>query len=150
MKNEDIISLPVKDIADKSCILFLWTTYAHLEIALHCINNWGFKYKTVAFEWFKKTTNGKPICFMGHYTCGGAIELCLLAKRGNIKRIAKNIRRLVISERLKHSQKPEEVRYRIKLLYGDLPRIELFARQKTEGWDVWGNEVVSDIDLMEL
>ena len=54
---------------------------------------------------------------------------------------ANNIESLVIAERTKHSKKPQEVRNRIELLFGDLPRIELFARDKTPGWDVWGNEV---------
>lgn len=46
-----------------------------------------------------------------------------------------------------HSQKPEEAREKIVELMGDLPRVELFAREKTEGWDAWGNEVESDIEI---
>jgi N6-adenosine-specific RNA methylase IME4 len=49
----------------------------------------------------------------------------------------------------RHSKKPNEARDRIVQLMGDLPRIELFARQKTDGWDVWGNEVDSSIELSE-
>jgi N6-adenosine-specific RNA methylase IME4 len=52
-----------------------------------------------------------------------------------------NIYQKVEAERTKHSKKPQEVRNRIELLFGDLPRIELFARQTSPGWDVWGNEV---------
>jgi len=58
-----------------------------------------------------------------------------------------NIYQKVEAERTKHSKKPEEVRKNIELLFGELPRIELFAREKTEGWHVWGNEVESDIEL---
>ena len=77
----------------------------------------------------------------------GNIEICLLGVKGKPKRIVRNIKQLVIAERKRHSEKPIEVRNRIVQLMEDLPRIELFARQKTEGWDVWGNEVESDIDL---
>ena len=54
----------------------------------------------------------------------------------------------IIAPREQHSKKPDEVRDRIVELFGDLPRIELFARQKVQGWDSWGNEVESDIDLL--
>ena len=77
----------------------------------------------------------------------GNVEICLLATRGKPKRVVKNVRQLVIAERTRHSAKPAEVRQRIETLMGDLPRIELFARSKTPGWDVWGNEVESDIAL---
>jgi site-specific DNA-methyltransferase (adenine-specific) len=81
-----------------------------------------------------------PNCRVGSYTLGG-IELCLLGMKGKLKRKTLNIRQVLMSPRTKHSQKPEKIRNDIVSLYGDLPRIELFARQKTEGWDVWGDEV---------
>jgi len=77
----------------------------------------------------------------------GNVELCLLGRKGKPQRICKNIYQLIEAERTKHSKKPEEIKNRIVSLMGDIPRIELFARQKTEGWDVWGNEVESDIKL---
>lgn len=73
--------------------------------------------------------------------------MCLLARRGSIQRKSKCVRRLIDYPRGRHSEKPPETRDRIVALVGDLPRIELFARQKTVGWDVWGNEVESDIQL---
>ena len=147
METQEICALPIRDLADKNSLLFLWVVYSKLPDALKVIEHWGFKYSTVAFEWFKLTPNGKPVCFMGAWVCGGTIELCLLAKRGSVPRIRKDIRRLIISPRREHSQKPMEAMYRIVELVGDLPRIELFARRKTEGWDVWGNEVESNIEL---
>ncbi len=84
---------------------------------------------------------------MGFWTRANT-EDCLLATRGHPKRIDRSVRQLLISPRLKHSQKPPETRDRIVQLMGDIPRIELFARQKVEGWDCWGNEVESDIALM--
>ena len=108
------------------------------------IEAWGFKFKTIAFVWVKQTKHGKWVSNLGRWTMGGA-EICILATRGKPKRVIKNIKQLVFAERTRHSEKPAEVRNRIVSLMGDLPRIELFARQKTEGWDVWGNEVESDI-----
>jgi N6-adenosine-specific RNA methylase IME4 len=67
--------------------------------------------------------------------------MCLLATKGKPKRLSKSVRQLIISKLQEHSKKPDEIRNRIVELCGDLPRIELFARQRTEGWDCWGNEV---------
>ena len=147
MNNSDIAKLPISDLADKNCCLFMWATSPLLPEALNCINSWGFKYKTIAFCWNKQTKNGKWVSNMGRWTMGN-IELCLLATRGHPKRICRNVKQLVIAERKRHSEKPAEVRNRIVMLMGDLSCIELFARQKTKGWDAWGNEVESDINLV--
>lgn len=143
---EWIKSLNVELITDKNCALFLWATSPLLPEAFEVVKAWGFKYKTVAFCWVKQSINGKQIHNLGKWTMGG-VELCLLATKGKPQRILKNVKQVVIAERTKHSKKPEEVRKRIVDLMGEISRIELFARQKTEGWDVWGNEVSSDIDL---
>ena len=108
---------------------------------------WGFKYKTVAFCWSKHTKNGKKVKNLGRWTMGN-VELCLLGVKGKPKRQVKNVYQLVEAERTKHSKKPDEVRKRIVQLMGELPRVELFAREKTPGWDVWGNEVESDINFV--
>jgi len=149
MTDSEILSLPVCKLADKNCLLFMWVVYAKLPFAIEVIKKWGFSYSTVAFEWLKLTETGKPVCFMGKWVCGGAVELCLLAKKGTIKRKRKNIRRLVEAPRNRHSKKPPVFRQKIVDLAGDLPRIELFARKEDMlfdydgfgGWDVWGNEV---------
>ena len=83
---------------------------------------------------------------MGHWTRATA-ELCLLAVRGHPKRQAKDVHQVIISHVEEHSKKPDEVRERIERLMGDVPRIELFARQKADGWDVWGNEAINDVEL---
>jgi N6-adenosine-specific RNA methylase IME4 len=77
---------------------------------------------------------------LGYWTRANP-EMCLLATKGNPKRISKNVNQLVIDKRREHSRKPDCVRDRIVELMGDLPRIELFARQKVDGWDCWGNEI---------
>lgn len=146
MTNEEIYNLPVKDLAKKDSVLFLWATSPLLPEALQTIKSWGFKFKTVAFCWNKQHKSGKWVSNMGRWTMGN-IEICLLGVKGKPKRVIKNVKQLVIAERKRHSEKPNEVRERIVELMGDLPRVELFARQKIEGWDVWGNEVESDINL---
>ena len=149
MKNKDILSLPISELADKDSVLFMWATSPLLPEALETIKAWGFKFKTIAFVWNKQTKNNINISNMGRWTMGN-VEIVLLGVKGKPKRIIKNIKQLVIAERKRHSEKPQEVRDRIVSLMGDLPRIELFARQKTEGWDVWGNEVESDITFPSL
>lgn len=84
---------------------------------------------------------------MGFWTRSNA-EICILATKGHPKREAKDIHQLIVSLVKRHSQKPEEVRERIVRLLGDVPRIELFARERAEGWHVWGDEIDSDIQLM--
>lgn len=133
-------------LADKDCTLFLWAVSPQLPEALEVMKAWGFKYITVAFCWSKHHKSGKKVKNLGRWTMGN-VELCLLGRKGKPQRVTKNIRQLVEAERTTHSKKPDEVRKRIVELMGDLPRIELFAREKTPGWDVWGNEVESDISL---
>ena len=140
--------LPVDTITDTDCALFMWSTDAHLKEAIETMEAWGFKYITVVFVWEKKTSTGKTVANLGAWTMKN-YELCLLGTKGAMLKYKKcnNIYQKVEAERTKHSKKPSEVRDNIVKLFGDLPRIELFARQKVEGWDCWGNEVESDIEL---
>ena len=147
MDNEDIYKLPINEISDKNCILFLWATYPKLKEAIETIERWGFIYKTVAFTWVKQNRVADGWHFgLGYWTRGNP-EICLLATRGKPKRINCSVANLTISHLQEHSKKPDIIRNKIVTLIGDVPRIELFARQKTKGWDVWGNEVESDIEL---
>lgn len=140
MNDKDVLNLPVSNIASDDCILFLWVMNSKLPLALDCINNWGFTYKTVAFNWVKTTKHGKYHFGGGNWTRSNP-ELCLLATKGKIKRKSASVRELCVSKRREHSRKPDEIRDKIIELVGDLPRIELFARQKTIGWDSWGDEI---------
>ena len=142
MKFKDICALPVTSIADEDCYLFLWTTSPFLEKSFEVIQSWGFKYATVGFVWIKlkNDLSGIRKDGLGKYTISNA-EYCLIARKGKYKRESKSVQQIVQTPKLGHSTKPHEVRTRIVELVGDLPRIELFARQKTDGWDVWGNEV---------
>jgi len=140
MDLEDIKKLKVSEIADEDCVLFLWATFPNLREAFEVIDAWGFQYKTCAFVWVKKYSNQKNVLGLGFWTRANA-ELCLLASRGKPHRINKNVHQIIESKLREHSRKLDEARKRIVELMGDLPRIELFARQKTEGWDVFGDEV---------
>lgn len=137
-------------LADDPCALFMWATWPLLAEALHVIREWGFTYKTCAFTWVKSTKHGKDFVGMGRYMRGNT-EPCLLAVRGDVLGMKKSsaVRQLILDhdeEALvapvgRHSAKPQEARDRIVQLLGDVPRVELFARERAPGWDAWGNEV---------
>src|SRR3990167_10912183 len=136
MKTKDICELPIPSLSDDNSILFLWATFPRLPDALQVIEAWGFKYKTVGFTWIKIMKNGGVrMDGLGNYTMSNA-EVCLIATKGKIKRVKTGVKQIVLSPKTRHSEKPTEVRDRIVQLMGDLPRVELFARQKTEGWDI--------------
>lgn len=140
MNIEDIKSLPVNSIAALDCVLFLWAVDTQLQDALDTIKAWGFTFKTVGFTWVKKTKTGKDHFGVGMWTRKNP-EMCLLATKGNPKRVSASVRQLQKHLVREHSRKPDEIRKEIVNLCGDLPRIELFCRFPEEGWDVWGNEV---------
>lgn len=143
---EWIKSIKVAEITDDNCALFLWAVSPLLPEAFEVITAWGFNYKTMAFCWVKETPLFNSVANLGRWTMG-SVEVCLLATRGKPKRLNANIKQLVQDTRGQHSKKPDEVRRRIVTLMGDIPRVELFARQRFDGWDAWGNEVESDISL---
>ena len=147
MTMDDIKTLPIKEIADENACLFMWATFPYLKGQLEIFRAWGFEYKTLGFLWVKlNSKNGEPFFGVGFYSKSNA-EVCLLGIRGRLKPITNYISQIIVSPRRLHSQKPDEVREKIVDLFGDLPRVELFARRKVEGWDCWGNEVESDIEL---
>ena len=110
---------------------------------------WGFTYRTLAFLWLKQNRKADSWFYgMGFWTRSNA-EVCLLAVKGHPKRQSAGIHQFVISRIEQHSKKPDEVQDKIVKLMGDLPRVELFARQKAPGWDAWGNEVDCDLVMPE-
>lgn len=149
MDVSELAKLPIGELADKDSILFMWATFPKLDEALELIKAWGFKYKTVAFVWLKQNKKGVGWFYgLGFWTRGNA-EICLLATKGKPKRKSTRVHQFIISPLRRHSQKPDEAREKIVELVGDLPRVELFAREKVDGWDAWGNEVESDITIAE-
>jgi len=136
----ELASLPVAEWAAEDAVLLLWATDPLLEKAFEVIRAWGFTYKTVGFYWVKQNRSGAGFFTgLGFWTRANP-EPCLLATRGNPKRKAADVPKLVISPRREHSRKPDEVYERIERLC-EGPYLELFARTTRPGWDAWGAEV---------
>ena len=150
MNIDDICNLPVNKMADDNCMLFLWATSPLLPDAFKVLESWGFNYKTCGFVWVKMTNDMMRVRLdgIGNYTTQNA-EFCLIGLKGKYWRNSTKIKQIVLSPKTKHSEKPKDVRSRIVELCGDLPRIELFSRDNSDGWDAWGNEVENSIDLSE-
>ena len=141
MDTTDISELPVKDLSAKDCVLFMWVTMPKLDECFELIKAWGFTYKTCAFTWIKRNKKSSGYFWgMGRWTRANA-ELCLIATKGKPKRASKSVHQVCDARVMEHSRKPAEIRERIVQLCGDLPRIELFARQHADGWDCWGDEI---------
>ena len=132
----------VRRIADTDCALFMWSTDSHIPDSIELMKAWGFRYVTIAFVWMKVTNKGNPVANLSQWTMKGC-ELCLLGTKGRMHRhkIKHNIRQVFTAERTRHSKKPDCVYGFIEDMFGEVPRIELFARQTKSGWDCWGNEV---------
>jgi len=160
MTQDELKRLHVGRLAADNCALFLWATFPTLRDGIDLIEAWGFEYKTAAFVWVKTTAKHTPeqrALFemtprlhwgMGYYTRANA-ELCLLGIRGDNTALVErhDVHQVVIRPVQDHSRKPDEVRRRIECLTGDRRRVELFAREKSDGWDIWGNELPNDVDL---
>ncbi len=150
MATPDICALPIGSIAAPDCALLLWAVHSHLPDALAVIRAWGFAYKTVAFTWVKRTPKDTGFFLGRGYWTHSNAEVCLLATRGKPRRVGTGVSSLVVSPRREHSRKPGEVRERIVRVFGDVPRAELFARQKVAGWSAWGNEVECDFSMSNV
>lgn len=138
---QDIKDLPISDLAADDCVLFMWVTYPFLEKGFEVLKSWGFQYKTVGFTWVKKNKKADSWFWgMGYWTRSNA-EICIIATKGKVTRQSSSVHQIIDTPIESHSKKPDVTRDRIVELVGDLPRIELFARDKVKGWDVWGNEV---------
>lgn len=136
----DIKSLPVDSISDDNCLLFLWVTFPNLQEGLDTIRSWGFKYKTLGFSWIKTNKkNGKPFFGIGWYTKSNC-EVCLIGVKGKPFKESNSVSSVIIEPREQHSKKPDLTADRIVEFAGDVPRIELFARDAKTGWDCWGNQ----------
>lgn len=144
MSTKDIAALPIKNIKTDDAICFMWATFPNIDQALKVLESWGFIYKTAAFVWVKKNKKSNSNFWgMGAYTRANA-EVCLLgiSKSTKAKQCVKSnaVHQIIESPIEQHSKKPDEARRRIVQLLGDIPKIELFARQHAPGWDCWGNE----------
>jgi len=150
MKLSDIAAMPLGELGSPNSVMFMWATYPCLQESLTLMNAWGYTYKSIAFQWVKVYPSGTPRFGLGHWTRGNT-EPCLLGVRGKPHRVDAAVSQLIFSEELivseigRHSAKPPETRNRILRLMGDLPAVELFAREKVDGWDCFGNEVENGV-----
>lgn len=152
MKLDEIMAMPVKSIAAPNAHLFLWITGPFLMKAAEIMRAWGFKYSSTGFVWMKLKrkagTQYELITLaeladylhfgMGHTTRKN-VEFCLLGRRGNAKRVAKNVQEPIITPVREHSRKPDEA-FERAMKYAAGPYLELFSREDREGWTTWGNE----------
>lgn len=148
MPTDDICKFAVP--AAENAVLFLWAVWPAMPDALRVIEVWGFEYKTIAWVWVKlnETSMGTHMG-LGYYTRANT-EPCLLAVRGRMPVAAHDVQALIMSPVQEHSRKPDDQYRKIERLYPTGPYLEMFARRTRPGWDVWGNEVASDVEIAEL
>lgn len=142
MPLEDIKAIDVPSLCDDNCLMFMWVVSPMLDDGIELLKHWGFDYNTIAFCWYKQKTNP------GYYTMS-SIELCIVGKKGKIPepRGARNIKQFLSQGRGKHSEKPSQIRTRIEQMFPTQNKLEMFARTASDDWDIWGNELDTDIDL---
>lgn len=146
---EDLMTIPVADMAAKDCALFMWVVDSNMEQAFALGRAWGFEYKTCAFVWVKSNLGGWPREGLGYWT-RKQTEQCWLFTRGSPKRISKSVPQLIHCKRGAHSAKPDQQYTQIEALVGG-PYLEMFARSRRPGWMAWGDEVgIRDGSLAEL
>jgi len=139
--------MDIQSISENDCILFMWWVGSQPEEAIDLVKTWGFKLKTMTgFNWVKLTKLGKLFFGMGFWTRAGS-ECCLIATKGKIKPINRGIRSVIKAKAEDHSKKPDVFAEEIIKLCGDLPRVELFARDNKSGWDSFGNEIGNTISI---
>jgi len=147
MALDEICALPIAELAAENCALFMWSVWPRIFDAKPVIEAWGFKYKTLGFEWVKQTKTGMKFHMgMGYYTRANS-EPCLLAVKGRMPVQTRGERNLLIAPIRAHSQKPDEQYNKIERLYPNMRYLELFARHRRPGWDAFGNQVEDSIAL---
>jgi N6-adenosine-specific RNA methylase IME4 len=144
----EIKALPIKQIAGPACWLMLWTTGPHLPQALEVTSTWGFQFSSVGFVWVKLRRSYRrdllgiqpsDIAMGLGYTTRKATEPCLLARRGNPKRLSRDVLDVILAPVREHSRKPDEFYARVER-FAPGPYLDLFARERRPGWDAWGDE----------
>jgi N6-adenosine-specific RNA methylase IME4 len=149
MSFDQLAALPVAELASpEGCHLFVWTSGPFLPQALALIEAWRFRFSTRCFTWLKTRRTWNPLEPLTesdfHVGLGLTVrhqtEHVLLARRGNCRRQAKDVREIIIAPRREHSRKPDEFFARVER-YCEGPYVELFARARRRGWDCFGGEV---------
>jgi len=158
MTIEDLKRMDIESIADKDCLLVMWWVGSQPQEAIDLVRAWGFTIKNMnGFVWNKLTKTGKPFFGMGFYSRAGS-ESCIIATKGKPNIVNRGVR-AVFNQELddlnvigsypvgRHSAKPAAFRKKCLQLMGNVPRLEMFARQAIAGWDVFGNEAPGTISI---
>ena len=140
MTLDEIAALRVGDLASDRCALAMWVTDPLLDCAIDVMKHWGFRFTTVLFTWTKEKASGAEHIGTGYYTRANP-EMCLLGMIGSMPVRDHAVRQWRHAPVREHSRKPDEFITDLDRLFGDVPRVELFARTERPGWDVWGNQV---------
>lgn len=144
---KNLKKMDINSITEKDCVLFMWWVASQPKEAIELVEEWGFEIKTMtAFNWVKTTKTGKLFFGMGFWTRAGS-ENCLIAIKGKPKKISSSIRSVHLLINEKHSKKPQLFRDLIVQMFGNLKKLEMFAREKSEGWDVFGNQIENSIKI---
>lgn len=161
MDTADIAAIPIPDLMERDCVVFLWTVWTHLPEAVWLADQWGLEYKTCAFNWVKlnKMQRDTPFTGMGYWTRANS-EPCLLFTKGSPRRKSKDVPQMLIdwqgglfeTETIatpigRHSEKPQAIYERIEALV-DGPYCEVFGRRQRDGWTTLGNEI-SGLDISD-
>jgi N6-adenosine-specific RNA methylase IME4 len=170
MTMDEIKALPVPDLAAPAAAVLMWCTYPYLDEQIRLFKHWGFRYRTIFVNWVKLNPKGywsphadpnygpdkqyvrygdmwHSVFFGVGYYAKSNTEPLLLGMRGQLPTRDNTVSSVILAPRREHSRKPDEARERITQVFGALPRLEMFARQKADGWHSWGNTVANDIDL---
>ena len=141
MSCQEICNLPIHSISDKNCVLFLWATVPLMPEAFKVMEAWGFKYKTM-LTWRKVNSLGLGFWFRGQ------TEHLLIGTKGEVKCFHSQKPNVIQSKVQKHSEKPRQFRALVEeVTKGIGPKIELFARERIEGWDSWGNQLPTTMQV---
>mgnify|MGYP001567923287 CR=1 FL=1 len=149
MSLDEIIALPVRDLARRNAFLHLWVPGPFLVKGLHLrvMIAWGFEPVAMSFVWIKTKRGAimwsldavNSFHFGNGYTTRKNAEFCVLGRRGDPVRRSARVRELIISQRREHSRKPTEFIERVEE-FSDGPYLEMFSRERRAGWSTWGNQ----------
>jgi N6-adenosine-specific RNA methylase IME4 len=165
MSMQEIAALRVPQLAAKNAAILMWCTFPYLSEQIKLFDHWGFRYRTQFLTWIKLNPKGydqpkddpnyapgkqytlytdglfHSVFFGTGYYAKANPEVCLLGMRGQVPTISDAVSSVILAPRREHSRKPDEAYSRIEGVFGDVPRIELFARHRAAGWSVAGNSI---------
>lgn len=150
MSNEEILSMPVENIALPKSHLYLWVPNALIDLGLQVMKVWGFEYKTM-LVWYKIRKDGGPDRRGVGFYFRNVTEVILFGTRGQLRTLqpGRSQENIISSQKRGHSIKPDE-QYSVIEACSPGPYIELFARRSRTGWTSWGDEVEKPINQKSI